>query len=359
MPARFNLGIEGRTQSFNRGPFPACAFLLCQLPPGRFRVHGVPLSSRPLPRTAAPGWKPYLLVAPSVLMVLLFVCVPVLSALWHSFFVWHGHATHGFVGLGNYARVLGDGNFWASVGTGLALVVANVLKLGVTIGLAVALHRLRGSRWQPLYLALLVLPLLVPGLVTLLVWKQFLASRGGLLNGLLEFTHFKSLFVWLFPGSFHAGQPADWLREPALHLPSLILWGFPWVSAAGVLLFLAVLRQLGSGVYEAAKLDCVTPWQVFRHVELPLLVSRGWPAAALTAVGTLQGFGLQFLFLVGAPGAGSGVTPGLWMLYPAFVLQDFGTSCAVGVMLLAVLLAGYFLLRRFLQPPLLSRITPS
>ena len=313
------------------------------------------MPSRPLPRIAARGWKPYLLVAPSLLMVLLFVCVPALSALWHSFFVWHGHATHGFAGLGNYARVLGDGTFRASVGTGLALVVANVLKLGVTAGLAVALHRLRGSRWQPVYLALLVLPLLVPGLVTLLIWKGFFSPSDGLINRVLEFTHFKGLLVRLFPGSFHAGQATAWLHEPGLVLPSLILWGFPWVSAAGVLLFLAVLRQIGPGVHEAAKLDCITPWQVFRHVELPLLLARGWPAAALTAVGTLQSFGLQYLLLGDRARGGNGVTPGWWMLDLAFAEKNFGAACAVSVMLLAVLLAGNLLVRRFLQPPLLSR----
>ena len=287
------------------------------------------------------------LAAPSALLVLVFVGLPVLLALWRSFFLWDGTAAGSFAGLGNYGRVLGDGAFWAAVGTGLVLVVANVLKLGVGGALALALHRLRGSRWQPFYLALLLLPLLVPGLVTLLVWRGFFDSHYGLINQALEFTHLKGLLAVLFPGSIHAGQDVGWLKTPGLAVPALILWGFPWVSAGGTLLFLAALGRIRGRVYEAAALDCIRPGQVFRHVELPLLLSRAAPAAALVAVGTLQNFGLQLLLLGPEGGAGGrGLTPGLYMYRRAFVDGRFGEACASAVVLGSVLLGLVLLLRR-------------
>ena len=57
-------------------------------------------------------------------------------------------------------------------------------------------------------------------------------------------------------------------------MPALILWGFPWIGAVGVLIYLAGLQAIGTEVYEAAELDGAGSWQMFKSIELPLITSQ-------------------------------------------------------------------------------------
>jgi hypothetical protein len=68
--------------------------------------------------------------------------------------------------------------------------------------------------------------------------------------------HLDKFFGW---DVFFANAPIGWLSQPALILPSLFLWGFPWIGAVGVLIYLAGLQSIGQEVYEAAELDGVGP----------------------------------------------------------------------------------------------------
>ena len=139
----------------------------------------------PLPisnRKALHEWTLYLFVVPSLLLVLTFAYFPAASAVYHSFFFWHGGNAKQFVGLRNFRDVFADATLWSSFGTVGVLVMANILKLVPSILLAVLVHRLKSSRSQYLYRVLLVLPMIVPGLITLFVWKSFFDANFGLVN---------------------------------------------------------------------------------------------------------------------------------------------------------------------------------
>lgn len=283
-------------------------------------------------------WKLYLFIIPSLVAVGLFSYFPALSAIYHSFFRWSGGDVKEFIGLGNFAAILQDGVFWNSFVTIGILVVANIFKMIPSIFLAVLIHRLTSDRWQYWYRVLVVLPMIVPGLVTLFIWKFFFDPNFGVLNRVLDITGLKGvlvnidgLFGW---GIFQAGIPISWLGEPSLIIPSLIIWGFPWVGAVGVLIFLAGLQSIGTEVYEAADLDGVSPFQKFLHIELPLIMTQVRLMLVLMVIGTLQGYGLQFLLLgeEGGPG-GKGMVPGLWMFNRAFLAGEFGYACALGLIL--------------------------
>ena len=300
-------------------------------------------------------WKLYLFVVPSLVLVLTFAYFPAVSAIYHSFFRWQGGNAKQFIGLQNFAGLLHDGALWTSFETVGVLMVANVFKLIPSIALAVLVHRLKSSRSQYLYRVLLVLPMIVPGLVTLFIWKSFFDPNFGLINRMLDFTHAKGLLVALDTNLFHwdvfrTGVPIGWLSQPKLILPALILWGFPWIGAVGVLIYLAGLQAIGMEVYEAAELDGAGSWQLFRHIELPLITTQMRLTLVLLIIGTLQGFGLQFLLLGSSGGAGGrGMTPGLWMYNRAFVAGEFGYACAVGMVLFVFILVLTFLNNKFVR----------
>ncbi len=294
-------------------------------------------------RKALNEWKLYLFIIPSIVLLGIFCYFPAASALYHSFFRWSGGDNEEFIGLKNFQAVFSDKVFWNSFIVIGILVVSNVVKLIPSIIMAVLIHRLKSDRWQYFYRVGVVLPMIVPGLVTLFIWKFFFDPTQGALNQFLDITglkmvlvHIDQLFHW---GLFHQGVPIAWLGEPGLIIPSLILWGFPWIGAVGVLIYLAGLQSIGQEVYEAAELDGASSWQKFFHVEFPLIMTQVRLSLVMLIISTLQGYGLQFLLLGqdGGPG-GRGMVPGLWMFNKAFFAGEFGYACSLGIFLFAFIL---------------------
>jgi ABC-type sugar transport system permease subunit len=294
-------------------------------------------------RKALLEWKLYLFVVPSLVFVAVFAYFPVFSAIYHSFFDWQGGDAKVFVGLKNFVRLWNDPVLWQSFITIGILILANVIKMVPSILMAVLIHRLTSDRWQYWYRVLLVVPMIVPGLVSLFIWKFFYDPNIGLLNQFLDATGLKhllvgvdSLFGW---GVFQAGMPIAWLSEPNLIIPALIFWGFPWIGAVGVLIYLSGLQAIGTEIYEAADLDGANSWQKFLNIELPLIMTQVRLSLVLLVIATLQGFGLQLLLLGtnGGPG-GKGMVPGLWMFNKAFIAGEFGYACAIGILLFIFIL---------------------
>jgi ABC-type sugar transport system permease subunit len=299
-------------------------------------------------------WRLYFFVVPSLVMVGVFAYFPAASAIYHSFFDWQGGETKQFIGWGNFQRIWNDGVLWSSFVTVGALILFNLIKMIPSIAMAVMIHRLKSDRWQYLYRVLLVVPMIVPGLVTLFIWKFFFDPNLGLLNRVLDATGLKSLLVqldqWLGWGVFYAEVPIGWLSQPELILPALFLWGFPWIGAVGVLIYLAGLQSIGSEIYEAAELDGIGPIQKFFYIELPLILTQVRLSLTLLVISTLQGYGLQLLLLgdSGGPG-GRGMTPGLWMYNRAFIAGEFGYACAVGMVLFVFILVLTLINNRFVR----------
>lgn len=306
-------------------------------------------------KKALKEWKLYLFVLPSLLLIATFAYFPAISAIYHSFFDWQGGDFKQFLGFDNFTRAFGDTVLWGSFVTIGILVLANVLKLIPSIFMAVLIHRVASDKWQYWYRVLLVVPMIVPGLVTLFIWKFFFDPNLGILNKLLDATGLKTLLVLCDERVFHWGIfqsdiPVAWLSQPDLIIPSLIIWGFPWIGTVGVLIYLAGLQAIGTEVYEAADLDGVTPFQKFLHIELPLIMTQVRLSLVLLIIGTLQGFGLQLLLLGENGGAGGrGMVPGLWMFNRAFVAGEFGYACAIGLILFVFILFLTFLNNKYVR----------
>lgn len=294
-----------------------------------------------------------LLLTPALAMVLVFCWIPSGVAIVNAFYDWNGGDERRFVGLANFLRLAADPVFWGSMLTLLVLVLANILKLVPSIALAVLIHRMRSQRAQYWYRVAVVLPMVVPGLVTLFVWKGFFDANLGAFNAVLEASGMHAVLchldAWLGWGEvFAEDQSPAWLGQSELVLPALVLWGFPWIGSVGVLLYLGGLQSIGTEIYEAAALDGAGPWRIFRSIELPLILGQVRTNLTLLFIGTIQGFGLQYLLLGenGGP-ASAGMVPGLWMFNRAFFATEFGYACAIGLVLAAMIMMLTWLNHRF------------
>src|SRR3954468_3555104 len=206
-------------------------------------------------RLARRTW-PYLLLAPSLLLLAAFTYLPIVRVAWESLHDKpHGTATTLWVGLGNYAALFSDNAFTQSVVNNL-IYAAGTVPASMALALLFALAVQRATRFNAVMRAILLFPSMVP-LVAAASLFFFIFLPG---VGLFDY-YLAKLGV----------RGANWLGDPDVALWSLI--GITvWKNAGYYMLFyLAGLQTLPGDVLEAATIDGASAWQRLRHVMVPLL----------------------------------------------------------------------------------------
>ncbi len=301
-------------------------------------------------------WRACLFVLPSLCLLLTFAYFPAWGAIYYSFFNWDGGYVKEFIGFDNYKRAFSDpyvhhGYYIVSI-----LVVANLFKMIPSIATAVAIHRLRSAKFGYFYRVLFVIPLIIPAIVMILIWKYFFDPNFGILNAFLDFTHLMDLLVYI-DGIFHWGvflestSPA-WLSRQELIIPALIIWGFPWVGTIGVLIYLSGLSSISDDIYDAAKIDGTGPIRTFWNIELPLILTQVRINLILMIIGTIKEYGLTLVLLgnTGGPG-GAGLVPGLYMFRKAFYDKEteMGYACALGIIMFLIILMLTYVNQKYVR----------
>jgi raffinose/stachyose/melibiose transport system permease protein len=172
------------------------------------------------------------------------------------------------------------------------------------------------------YRVLFVIPVVIPGIVGILVWRQLYEPNVGLFNTILS----------------ALGMPTSaWLNAPNSALFSLIFMGFPWIDGVDVLIILAGLLAIPVEVIEAAIMDGAGSFRRFFAIELPLLVPQIRLIVILNVIYVLQDFGWQLVVTRGGPVYATTVPA--WMIYEkAIGGQRYGYASAIGVTLFALVL---------------------
>ena len=211
------------------------------------------------------------------------------------------------------------------------------LLFGYPVPLVAAVLMSEVRRFKGLYSALAYLPVVIPPVVAVLLWKFFYdASPTGVFNTLL--------------GAVGIG-PVPWLQDAGIAMPALVLEA-TWAAAGGtVIIYLAALTGVAPELYEAAEIDGASVWRKVWHVTLPRLRGVLLVTFILQIIGTAQVFLEPFLFTGGGPA--NSTTTILLLIYDyAFANSlggDYGAATALSVMLaavLAVLSAVYFRVTR-------------
>ena len=290
-------------------------------------------------------WEIYLFVLPTIVLIGLFIYYPAASGVFHSLFRWNGADISEFVGLQNYTDLLKSTEFWLSFKVALLLGFWNVVKMIPALLVAVCIHRCRSVKMQFLYRTLFVIPMVIPGLVVVLIWRSFFfEATSGYLNKFLYSTglfdvlvHLDKFFNW--GGIFAQGQSPAWLGDPRLILVACVVWGFPWVGSFAVLTHLAKLQSIGRDVYEAADIDGVNWWTKFTRIEMPLIMGSIYLLLVFVVIDTIKDAGMVMALagVYGGPG-GKATVPALFMFRKAFIEQQMGYACAVGIILTIIVI---------------------
>lgn len=267
-------------------------------------------------------------------MLCVFSYYPPIRAIIYSFTDWNGE-TSAFIGLANYATLFRDNLFWKAFGNSVLLTVSGMIFGNVmTILLAELLHNTRFAKTSSAFRFCFILPCLVPGIVTMLLWSKiiFNASDSGLLNTVLLKLHLIK-------------KPLTWYYGSKTVLYSLVLTGFPWVGGTSFLIYLAGLQNIPESVVEAARLDGISTWKRLIHIDFPYLLGQIKYFLILGVIGGLQNYNLQFLITRGGPNNAS-MVPGYYIYNQAFNYGRFGYACAVGAFIFVILLVFTILTNR-------------
>ena len=229
-----------------------------------------------------------------------------------------------WVGFQNFSEVIHDPLFPIAVKNtaefaGLALV------FGYPVPLAVAVLISEVRKRRGLYSALAYLPVVVPPVVAVLLWKFFYdAGPSGVFNTMLH---------WVGIG------PQPWIQSENTAMPSLVLES-TWANAGGtVIIYLAALTGVNAELYEAASVDGAGLWKKIAHVTLPQMRTILLVTLILQIIGTAQVFLEPYLFTSGGPDNAT-ITVLLLIYNYAFgnsLGASYGEAAALSLMLVAFL----------------------
>jgi multiple sugar transport system permease protein len=285
-----------------------------------------------------------LFLAPTALLVGVLVLVPIARSVVTSTTERHG-ADSVFVGLDNYLALFGDAQFRTGVVNSFVFTAyAEIFKVVLGLSAALLLHRRR--RGRAVLTGLLLVPWVVPTVVTAFSWRALLDPIFGSVNTLLTESGIGPLLATVH---LVDSWPAGWLSDASLAMPSVILvnvWkGVPFFTIC----FLAGLKAIPADQYEAATIDGASPWQRFAHVTLPGLRHVITVTVTLSSIWTFNNFDLIWLLTQGGPG--DVTAPYVLVAYSKAILQlQYGAGAAVTLVMLPVIAGLVFFLVRLLRP---------
>ena len=281
-------------------------------------------------RNYARQYWPFIL--PAGIVVAAVILFPWVFTLFMAVHEWPVGGNRTFVGLDNFIRMGSDARFgWAVLRT-LYFTAASVF-FPTVLGVAAAVCFHRNFPGRGLARTIFIMPMMATPVAIALVWTMMFHPQLGVLNYLLT-------SVGL--------PPSAWVYAPGTVIPTLVMvetW--QWTPLV-MLIVLGGLASLPTDPYEAAVLDGARPWQVFRHVTLPLV----WPfilvAAVIRGVDALKAFDTIFVISNGGPGTAS-ETLNILLYLEAFSFYDLGYASAIVIVFFVLIMMVTLLMLWFRQ----------
>lgn len=271
-----------------------------------------------------PRKAPYLFLAPYFVLTSIFFLYPFLYTTVLAFYQTNGPASKVFVGLDNFLFILGDPDFWTAVRNTTVFAVFSVfLQLPLSLGLALLLNA-RGDKLKGFFRLVVFSPHLVGAIFVGVLFSVLFTPRYGLVNRGLQL-----LLNW--------GLEEQWLQEPGLVMPAIILTSLWMYVGFNMIYFLAALQNVNPSLVEAARIDGANPWQVFRHVTVPAIKPVATFVVIMSTIGSYQLFELPYALLQGNGPSNSGLTIVGYLYNNAFQSGDLGTGAAVGWILTLII----------------------
>lgn len=263
-----------------------------------------------------------LLVAPLMLLTIVFFVFPLLSSLYYSVISYDGvSANPPFVGLANFVQLFTDAEVWHALGNNLIWIVIGTIS-PLVIGLVFALLLWTVKRGSRYYRLALFFPYVMPGIAIGIVWGWIYDPINGWLNVALR-------AVGL------GGITTGWLGNPNTALFAVLATAV-WATCGFVMLiFLSALQNVDMELIDAARLDRANAVQRVWHVILPQIMPVFLMVTTVTLVGGFSVFDIVFIMTGGGPANASNVL-GTYAFTNAFQLNQISYGTAIALLITAL-----------------------
>jgi multiple sugar transport system permease protein len=267
------------------------------------------------------------LAAPALALIAVFFFLPVAASLLLSLTDFDIYAIADrdqlrVVGAANYLALARDPLFWrALLNTVTFVALATPLSIAASL-VAALLVTGAAVRMAGIFRTLFFLPVVTSLVAVAVVWRYVYHPRFGLLNyglGLLGIA------------------PHDWLGDPLLALPALVVLAVWKHFGFNMVVFMAGLQSIRPSLYEAASIDGAGRFDQFRHVTLPMLRPTMAFVALMTLIGNFQLFAEPYIMTRGGP-SNRTLSVVLYMYEQGFRWWNLGYAAALALVLFAIIL---------------------
>lgn len=270
---------------------------------------------------------PYLFLLPALIVLAVVILYPVVNNLTMSFYKVRLLKASGgdvFIGLENYAKLLGSRSFGNSVWASLRFAILS-LPLAFILGLGMALIFNEIKKYRPVFTGFLLVPWAIAPVVTGYMWRWLFHDSFGLVNYSLLSLGF-------------IDENVAWLAEPDAAMGAVVaanIWRFmPYIT----IMLLAGLQGVSTELYEAAQVDGANVFQRFFNVTLPQLRHVIGVVFLFATIWMVNDFALIFIMTEGGPAKATEVVP-ITIYRIAFEHLRLGRGAAAGLLLLVFLLS--------------------
>lgn len=262
------------------------------------------------------------MIAPNLLIFLLFIVIPAIFGFWYSLQDWSGLGDMEFIGLKNYFEAFGDKQFWDAMRRTVVYVVISIPLL-IAVPLFFAMLLSRPLRAVGVFRAALYWPTMISYIVAGIAFKFLFNDDSGIINYLLTVI---------------GREPVDWLTR-SLSANAVVIMASIWsMTGFYMVIYIAGLQNIPRQYYEAADVDGARGWQQFRYITLPLLRPTTFMVVMLAMINLFKSYGMIISLTNGGPVRATKFI--VQFIYDeAFSAGNLGYASAVSV-LLFVIVAG-------------------
>ena len=253
---------------------------------------------------------PYIMIAPVVVIFLVFMVYPILRSLYLSFFELVS-GSYEFVGIKNYQNLFKDETFWKSLlNTCIYLIVQVPVMIGGALLIAVAVEQ-KFMRGKAFFRTTIFLPSVTALVAYALVFKVLLNGDHGLINYVIEMV---------------GGKGINWFYEE---------WPARWLGY-NMIILLAGIQSIPGELMEAADIDGATFWDKLFYITIPMVKPIIMFCTITSTIGTLQLFDEPFILTEGGPNNAT-ITMGQYLYNNGFRYLKFGYASAIGYVMTVII----------------------